>query len=470
MQYAMTNYKKCPEKYPHSVRSLNNIPQPTLDFGCLRDRSPHLFDRAFVFRLTDACVIAILVQNFDLIYKSSMYFSEFKKYRNSIIQKGDKASLAQKMFQDTQKAIYVIDRGIQRYRDDLPFISTQTSFDSYEGAGSPKIDIVSSIETQLQQKLDDDRKDKVAILDIGCGRGDFLVELFDHLAKKFFEGDVEHLRQHASFTGVSIADLRNSHFDRPVPDNEERLRSRGIEYLEGDMRFLSTLLPGNLDSKFDCIVSNVAICYVQPSRMRKEVLRQIYRALKLNGVASLTYVNLIHPEMDYPFLLSEPEYTEIVSSVNHQLRLNGLMVECVGPNGSHLVMRKNKRPFVIDLPYDTDGELPGLFRWANSIQGIELPCLQEAQKNAFKKAYANVFVVLFDTLKINNEDTELRCFDADLSVKAHLPLVFRSFIQQKIGQHLKEHLQLLHKAETTYEMLIDHAIKRFFVFSDEART
>lgn len=187
----------------------------------------------------------------------------------------------------TNGSHFKTDRGMREYLKDLPLIPNNTENCQDKAFQNIMEYLFDRVEQALLKG-----KGKVRVLDVGCGRGDFILEACEILANKYFHGDISELIKWVDTVGLSLQDFRDSHSGcndkkKTKPPTRDRLDRYGIRYYVGDMMLLPGSIGPDAKEKYDCIISSYTICYVA-GWDKVEVLEHIYGMLKKNGVAVLS--------------------------------------------------------------------------------------------------------------------------------------------------------------------------------------
>lgn len=183
---------------------------------------------------------------------------------------------------------------------------------------------------------------RISVMDIMCGQGVAICDLYDELQKEGLAGNAK----------LSCLDAL-----APAQRYEDALRCRGIEFIQGNaMSFVS---PGG----FNYIISNAAFPYVGK---KLETLRNWYGSLKHGGslVSLIDWSQFILDGKKYsipdPFdvdgIRELPSYKAPLSdkgSIFNRLRARGIDIRC---NGSGITswIRKNSVPLELEVRHAED--------------------------------------------------------------------------------------------------------------------
>ncbi len=391
-----------------------------------------------------------------------MRLSEGKTYRSDIFDKGNDRAEVHKSHENKPEVIYVIHRGLQDYLDDLPEIS----FDEREsGHEDQKRTFLTVLEKRLQESIKNGKTEKISVLDTGCGRGDFLIELSHYLADKFFDGNISKFREKVSIVGLTIADLRDHYMiQKKLPSTREQIDHLGIKYIIADMRHLAEELKKHGDNQFDCIVSNHAINYVNPARMRREVIKDIYRALKPGGVAAMNYTGLLTEDSDYSFLKEACQ--EACSSIARHLE------KCASEKGvkiqfsdmGSVSLEKDSPFFHLPIEYTKSGDQKDVLKWLTELQGGVFPELTAQTITLFKEAYYSAFYELAVAVPLDQETIEFYKNDDVPKVKVVLPMFFKRFVDEGLNSWVNSNKSMKQRHASLPSELLDKMVNKFFSF------
>ena len=311
--------------------------------------------------------------------------SELRRFREIVYRAGDDKALRQAAYGTQEKVSYVIDRGIEKYQKMFADFTAQFEINGR----SESVSLLEFIDQRVKECME--KGESFDVLDVGCGRGDFLLELHAYLVGKYGE----EVKKTLKFTGLSISDLRNSYFDanrkRPT---KSLLDKAGIDYLVEDARFLKDLVAENGLGPFDLVVSAIAICYVEPDRMRKEIFKSIYRSLKLGGTCVAGVSRLLDTGVDTNYrvfhTLLDEEEVFIQNYLNQFWKDNGIHISIEhvrNERNSCVVMHRTEQPFRAPIRYDAKGEQMSVVEWAAALRGEKLPPIDAHQSKMIELLY-----------------------------------------------------------------------------------
>ncbi|MBI5065928.1 class I SAM-dependent methyltransferase [Candidatus Woesearchaeota archaeon] len=315
--------------------------------------------------------------------------SEFLRY---MINLGNPGANDQRRYGDSEQVKYVIDRGLDKYSEDfMNFpIDLSTSDNPKE---KPLLDIVIEGFNGCLE-----RGEKFRILDLGCGRAEFLLDLYHELEKRY---GIEAVKNNLVLVGLSIADLRDNYFsEQKRHSTRDLLATRGIKYLVGDMRHLDQILHEETLNGFDLIFSDMALCYIDPDYMRYNVLKQAYRNLKEGGlIAAHGALILGHGETKYnPFQGKISRDKEFIARHLEQEALKKGSRLQIDIKANNLFLRKESVELSLPMMYSLGGSQLGVVEWAAELRGEILPEINKELSRLLWKVY---YTVMHDFLPDN---------------------------------------------------------------------
>lgn len=315
----------------------------------------------------------------------SLTFTDLKCYRDNLFNT-QHTMVKHPDGHKADSASYVIDRTLPDYLKSLPTIPAQylgeDKHDSDELLLQTEYTFMEYVEKRIETALREGKKPALTVLDVGTGQGRFLITLWESLCQKYFQGSESLARENLHFTGISYDDLREARSvsDTPGDDlevNRTKQSSYGIKYIVGDAKFLNEILNSEKEQPFDLIVSNVALCYIHPTRIRLEVVKDIYRNLAKDGIAvlhaaSLTVGDISSPERHAFNFLSNHLIKDDERLINEYLFSRGLDIFLT--RDGDIVMHKTSAYFSFPHIYKQDGTIadPVERRLGISLQQLTL--------------------------------------------------------------------------------------------------
>lgn len=246
----------------------------------------------------------------------------------------------------TEKELqYTVDRGLEDYNDIIGEFPADFNIIGDHQPTSLRRYIEHRLEHLLPGK-------KLRVLDVGCGKAELFLDLVATYGDMF------------DCTGVTIADYRDE-------ADKQALAAMGAKYIVGDARELRSLLQRhNAADKYDLATCTLALLYIQPARMRQEIIKTMYRSLAEDGVAAADSIALLPqglPRDDY-----RTASAQLVTSLNEMFRQRGLKIQITDNRGGAIHMQKTAEPFYLPIPYDDLGEVVDIRYWNNQVQAGDI--------------------------------------------------------------------------------------------------
>lgn len=241
---------------------------------------------------------------------------------------------------------YTTDRGLDQYARALHFPPVFNERCQRENKG-----LFQTIEEGLAEVVAKNNGSKYRLLDVGCGRAHFLLDIFYKLSEKY---DKETLSGHLDLVGLTIGDARelpdeNGRYFEKYPNIREELEQARISYIIGDARTLKRVLRRHGDGKFDCIVANQSLFHIHPQRIRLKVIKEIYDLLNLGGFAALQRTSLL-PDNGLP-----KDRSGLIKQINDLVDNKG--VQMYLSEDASLFVKKNDQPFYFPALFDDMGQM-----------------------------------------------------------------------------------------------------------------
>ena len=309
--------------------------------------------------------------------------TEMLLYRRGLWDSGIDASMSERNHQYAEVSSYTIDRGLADYQSLLPTISRA------EEESGEELTVLECAELQFSENMANGVVPALALLDVGCGKGVFLIEMFEHFATKYFAGDSEEAKKYLHFSGITIADLRQvASRDKPAESTTEKIANYGINYIVGDAKFLQDNISQRDEPKYDLITSAVALGYIKPPKIQMDTIKQIYRSLKVGGVASLDAVTAIAVKLPSalnslaPILYAQKE--QMLNQIKHRLEIKSPNIK-LSEDGFQVTMQNNGKPFYLPARYEYDGSGLDLLRYQ-----YNLPPLPDNKAHDYNEAIKDI--------------------------------------------------------------------------------